>query len=415
MAEVAVIGAGAVGVACALACQEAGLATLLIDPAPVAASEAAASFGNAGGITVSAVVPMATPATLRAVPRMLRDPLAPLSVRWRDLPALAPWLARFALNARPRRLAQVHAALCALFAESGDAWRRLAQRVPCVSSHLHWDGILYAYRSEAALRGAAPAHAMRRAAGFGVRELDGAGVAARVPGLAPMRGGVLIPECGHLDDPAAVVRLMEARFRALGGARRVARVRGMAAAGEGVAIHLDDGTRLAAPQAVLAAGIRGGALARGAGLRLPLAAERGYHAMLPEPGITLPLQLMDGDGSYALTSMREGLRLAGTVELAAPDAPPDWRRAHILVEQARRLLPGLNAEGARVWMGCRPSLPDGLPAIGRAPRLPALVCALGHGHNGLTLAALTGEVVARLLRQRDPGLDLAPLDPARFA
>jgi D-amino-acid dehydrogenase len=116
--------------------------------------------------------------------------------------------------------------------------------------------------------------------------------------------------------------------------------------------------------------------------------------------------------------METGLRFAGTVELAGLEAPPDWRRARILLEQGRKMLPGLPAchpeERISVWMGHRPSLPDSLPVIGPSRATPDVIYAFGHCHVGMTSAPMTGKVIADLVAGRPPSIDIAPFAPGRF-
>jgi D-amino-acid dehydrogenase len=109
-----------------------------------------------------------------------------------------------------------------------------------------------------------------------------------------------------------------------------------------------------------------------------------------------------------------GLRLAGTVELAHRDAAPDWRRAHILLDKARRIVGDFSTEDMTVWMGNRPSLPDTVPIIGPAPQQPGLWFATGHGHLGLTLAATTAVLLVDMLQGRTPALDMQPYRLSRF-
>ena len=112
--------------------------------------------------------------------------------------------------------------------------------------------------------------------------------------------------------------------------------------------------------------------------------------------------------------MEGGLRIAGTVELASVDAPPDDRRADALLTKARRLFPTLRTKRYTRWMGHRPSLPDSLPVIGRSQGAPNAFFAFGHGHTGLTAAAPTGEIVADLVDGRAPFMDIAPFAADRF-
>jgi D-amino-acid dehydrogenase len=113
-----------------------------------------------------------------------------------------------------------------------------------------------------------------------------------------------------------------------------------------------------------------------------------------------------------------GLRLAGQVELAGLEAAPNWQRAEILLTFARKLYPSLPADlppdRVKLWMGHRPSTPDGLPCLGEATACPDIIHAFGHGHVGLTAAPMTARLVADLAAGRKPPFDLTPYSPKRF-
>jgi D-amino-acid dehydrogenase len=155
------------------------------------------------------------------------------------------------------------------------------------------------------------------------------------------------------------------------------------------------------------------------GDRIPLETERGYHLMIRDPEVMPRIPIADADGKFVTTPMALGLRFAGTVELAGLAAEPDWRRARILLEQGRRMLPGLAAEYSderiSMWMGHRPALPDSLPALGRSRATPDVIYAFGHGHIGMTAAPMTGRIVADLVGGRPAPIDIAPFAPGRFA
>ena len=150
-----------------------------------------------------------------------------------------------------------------------------------------------------------------------------------------------------------------------------------------------------------------------------LETERGYHLMIADPEVMPRIPTADADGKFVATPMATGLRFAGTVELAGLAAPPDWRRAHILLAQGRKMLPGLAAshpeERISVWMGHRPSLPDSLPVLGPSRTTPDVVYAFGHGHAGMTAAPMTGKVVADLVAGRLPSIDIASFAAGRFS
>jgi D-amino-acid dehydrogenase len=115
-----------------------------------------------------------------------------------------------------------------------------------------------------------------------------------------------------------------------------------------------------------------------------------------------------------MTPMEMGLRIGGAVELAGLDAPPDYARAKALLALGRQALPGLNVSNGKEWMGFRPSMPDSMPVIGRAPQQPSVFFAFGHGHLGLTESATTGRLIAQLVADEAPSIDVKPFRIDRF-
>jgi D-amino-acid dehydrogenase len=171
---------------------------------------------------------------------------------------------------------------------------------------------------------------------------------------------------------------------------------------------------IAADRVLVTAGVWSGALLRPLGYRVPIDTERGYHLMLPAPGITLTRPVVMAEGFFCVTPMTGGLRLAGTVELAGTKASMDPRRSDILFDLAAPYLPGLSRDGATRWMGFRPSFPDSRPAIGAAGRHRNLTYSFGHQHLGLTQAAVSARCIADLIAQRPPPVDLTPFSLGRF-
>jgi D-amino-acid dehydrogenase len=175
-----------------------------------------------------------------------------------------------------------------------------------------------------------------------------------------------------------------------------------------------DGKRRELDTVAICAGAWSKSLARDCGVDVPLETERGYHVMLPKPGVMPRMALSSGDHGFAITPMEHGLRLAGTVELAGLHKPPNMARADVLLRAAKEMFPGLNADGATTWMGHRPSMPDSLPVIARAPGNDRVFLGFGHGHLGLTFGAITGFLIADLIAGRPSRVDLEPFRADRF-
>jgi D-amino-acid dehydrogenase len=169
-----------------------------------------------------------------------------------------------------------------------------------------------------------------------------------------------------------------------------------------------------ADHVVVAAGAWSGRLLAPLGIRVPLETERGYHAMLFAPSVVPPMPISSKTRAFFMTPMEDGLRVAGTVEIAGLDAPPDERRARVLVDHARRLFPALRVGDVRYWMGFRPSTPDSLPILGPVAGRPGLYLAFGHGHFGMSGGPPSGRLLARVIMGRSPGLDPDPYRAQRF-
>jgi D-hydroxyproline dehydrogenase len=407
--DIAVIGAGVIGLACALRLAQEGHAVTLIDPADPGSG---ASFGNAGTIADYAVMPVGTPGVLRNLPSLLFDRASPLSIRRAAIPALAPWLLRFLWQSRPAAAERNARALATLLDGAAAQWQALASEV-AGTSLVQQRGCLYLYETEAARRGAEADLAFRQTLGITLEMIDADALAAMEPGLPPLPGGAaFFPKAIFLSDPGRMMaHISRAALRA--GVEPVrARIEALERVPVGVLLR-GPGFLRSFRRVVIAAGARSRPLAAMAGDRVPLDTERGYHVEwdMDAPPVTRP-SCPTTRGFY-LCPMEGRLRVAGTVELGGTEAPPSPHRVAKLVDGARALFPGLG-EPARDWMGLRPSIPDSLPVIGPSRGGADVIHAYGHGHIGLTLAPRTAAIVADLVAGRDPGLDLAPVLPGRF-
>jgi D-amino-acid dehydrogenase len=409
--RVAVIGAGVVGLACASYLQMQGHRVTLIDPG--AAGEGC-SFGNAGCFSRGSCVPLGLPGTWKHVPGWLLDPAGPLHIPLRYLPRIAPWLWRFQRATSMRRVDAIAAALHALLTVTLDKWRPLAARAG-VPELILQEGYGFAYESEAGFRGDALGREIRRRHGVVLDVLTGSAIREFDPALSPhLTHLVRLPEQGHCPNPLRLSRALAQRLRAGGAAFVTASARGFDVVNDKVTSVLTDNEAVETDAVVIAAGARSNALSSQLGADVPLETERGYHAMLASPALVPRAPVASGEGKYFVTPMEDGLRIAGSVELAGLDAPPGYARADVLLDKARRLLPGLQGDAVSRWMGHRPSLPDSLPVIGRAPRATNAWLAFGHGHVGLTAAAPTGEIIADLIAGRAPFMNIAPFAAERF-
>ncbi len=417
--HVVIVGAGAVGVISALEALRLGHRVTVLDPSP-AGSEAAASYGNAGWLSAHSVIPPATPGAWKSVPGYLLDPLGPLAVRWRYLPRLAPWLLRYLLSGWSEgRILETAKALRPLLVEAPSLHARLAEAAG-VGDLIERQGVLHAYPSRADFEADALAWRVRRTVGVSWQELSGDELRQREPTLSRAYDfALLVEESGRCRDPGAYVAALGAHAAAAGAEFVAARATGFRFDGDRLRAVLTEAGEIACDGAAVCAGARSRPLAVAAGDPVPLETERGYHVVVegleaPAPRFTV----MAMDRKMIVSPMEGGLRAAGLVEFAALDALPDWRRADVLLEHMRAVLPSLPtdlpADRIKRWLGNRPSMPDGRPCIGRSTVSANVVYAFGHGHVGLAASARTGRVVAQLIADLPVEIPLEPFDPRRF-
>ena len=394
--DIAVVGAGIVGVACALQLARQGRRVLLIDRQEPGMG---ASYGNAGHLATEQVFPIADLSILKRLPRMLLDPMGPLRLDWKYLPKAMPWFTRLLLNLRPAPFQRSVAGIRALNEGSLGAWQRLLGSIGR-SELFKEDGSLLVFERPESRQALQALQARMQQQNVAVDFWSAESVREAAPQLNPaLLGGLFFPRTGHFIDPYRVVCALFEAARASGVRFVQARVAGGQLHGNGVSLASDQGT-FQARQVLLSCGAHSAQLTAAlTGKHVPLDTERGYHLMLPQEQQRLPFAVTSLERKFIMTPMADGLRLAGTVEFAGLDAPPSMQRAWQLHRLSKGLFQQeLSVEGATPWMGFRPSLPDSLPVIDRVCDGRVLL-AFGHQHLGLTQAAVTAEWVGRMAEQ----------------
>jgi glycine/D-amino acid oxidase-like deaminating enzyme len=401
----AVVGAGIVGVCCAQQLQRDGHRVTLVD---YRRPGEGTSRGNAAVIAGGACEPIAMPGIVRRVPAMLADPLGPLAIRWSYLPRLAPWLLRFIAASRPDRVEHISKALRELSLRCVSAFKPLTESAR-ITDMIRDTGWLSVYKTEASFKLASDELALQRRRGVKLDVLTRDQVRQMEPSLAPIfERGVFIPENSMTVNNFRLVQRLAEDFVDRGGRLLREKVVDVALGPQGPRELVTEQGRHAIDGVVVAAGAWSRELTRKLGHKVPLDTERGYHVMLQDARVMPRMPIHIGDHGFVATPLEHGLRFAGTVELGGLQAPPNWNRANVLLQHGRMIFPGLNESGLDRWMGFRPSFPDSLPVISGSPKTPNAYFAFGHGHLGLSFAAITGKMIADLAGGRDSGFDVTP-------
>ena len=370
-----VIGAGIVGICCAAFLQRRGRRVVIVDRLPPGD---ATSFGNAGSLSWSSCVPIAVPGLLPQVPGWLLRRDGPLTIRWRYLPRLLPWLMRFVRAGNLERLEASSAAMAALHGPALDLHRMLARDagladLVCSTAYIH----VYS-RSRPNRADEIPWRFVTRH-GAQIEILDGEELRELEPHISDRYAqAVVVHDQGYAANPGRLVKGLARQVAADGGDIVQSEVRGFDVSGERVVAVRTEGDAIESGEVVIAAGAWSTRLTRMLGFDVPLEAERGYHVTLANPGVEVRHTIMETDRKFVATPMEMGLRFAGTVELAEVDAPPTT---------------GARRRSSRGHDACSPiCTPTRIPAGWAGARVCPTACRLSDPRPGSPMCSLPSDM-----------------------
>ena len=415
--NIAVIGAGIIGINCALELQSLGFQVTLIDKAGIGEG---CSKANAGHFATEQVFPLAEPSLLWAFPKLLLDPLGPVSLSASYLPKALPWFGQFIMNMLASKRAKNGIALKTLNKNAINYYQPLLKEANA-EALLSLKGSLLVFEksSDKTIK---RQFIQYKDAGVEVLLLDRQQTLLLEPNLNKnVRASLYFTDVGHSIDPFAIcTTLAELAFKK-GCKFHQGEVLHISHSNIGVSITTPKET-LQFDHIVVASGAWSNKLIEPLGYNLPIEAERGYSLDLPpckkEHQLTRPVA--SAERKFIMTPMKHGLRLAGTVEYAGLNKSANMKRADMLFRNAQHVLNVLpeyepdDAKPSQKWMGHRPSMPDSLPVIGQAPKHKNIYLALGHQHLGLTQGAITGKIIGQLISKKKTEIDIHPFCISRF-
>jgi glycine/D-amino acid oxidase-like deaminating enzyme len=417
--KVVVIGAGIVGVNCAVALQVQGHQVTLIDKLGIGEG---CSKGNAGHFATEQVFPLADPALLMQLPKMLLDPLGPVALSPKHFVNAIPWFLKFFSNMRSKKRAENSSALQALNKNAIEHYKPLLKAAN--SEHLLIsNGSLLVFENMA-YKDVSAMHAHYQQAGVVVELLNREQAIALEPNLHEnIKHALFFTQVGHSGDPFEICTVLADYGKSLGMEFKQLVVESINHFESSVVIN-NMHEQLCFDHCVVATGAYSKNLLKGLGYHLPIEAERGYSlsiSLTENESALLSRPVASVERKFIITPMDSILRLSGTVEYAGLEAKANNKRADMLLENAEFILSKLpqqtystDEKSKERWMGCRPSLPDSLPVICQAPQHKNIFFALGHQHLGLTQGAITGTLITQLISEQATDIDLAPFCISRF-
>jgi D-amino-acid dehydrogenase len=410
--NVAIIGAGIVGVSTAIWLQRAGHDVTLIDPAGPAGGT---SYGNAGLLASAATVPVPVPGIWARAPRMLLDPREPLFLKWGYLPRLAPWLMRYLGHATAAGVRKRAAAQLPLIADSLADHQALSEGADAARYVVPCDYI-YGYPDCAGFDADAFTWQVRRENGFSWDVMDADAFRAYDPAYKGAIGcAVRLPGHGRISDPGSYVKALASKAERQGARVLNAAVEAVVVENGALSGLRVGGETLRFDAAVVAGGAWSASLVAPLGVQVRMESERGYHIELWEPSVMPRAPVMVAAGKFVANPMEGRLRLAGIVEYGGLDAAPSRAPFKLLRRNIARVMPDLTWADSTEWMGHRPVIADSLPLIGEVPGCRGVFAGFGHDHLGLTAGPRTGYILSQLISGKRPNTDLAPYAPGRFS
>lgn len=411
--EILIIGGGVIGLSTAHYLAQSGHAVRVIERD--SSHRQSCSEGNAGMIVPSHFIPLAAPGVITQGLKWMFNPKSPFFLRPRLSPSLARWIWLFTKHSTKNHVANTQELLRDLSLESRRLHVELSEKenFPLVQK-----GLLMLCQSEAGLEEEAEVAELAHQLGLQAEVCD----STRLKELEPnttlkAKGGVWWPQDCHLS-PSKFITALRSSITKNGGEFITGEVTTLTSKdGKINSVITRDGKTHTAETVVLTGGIDTSDLTRQIGLTLPMQGGKGYSLTLPKPTANPQLCSLLKEGRVAVTPMGDTLRVAGTMEICGKDTSISKARLQGVIEAFCKFYPQYQPSDFQdldPWVGLRPCSPDGLPYLGRAPHQKNLIIATGHSMMGLSLAPVTGKLVADLINQNSPKINLSQLAPNRF-
>lgn len=412
--DILIIGGGAIGICCAHYLNSLGREVTLVEKGEIGSG---ASYGNAGLVIPGQSIPLAAPGVISKGLRWMMNPESPFYIKPQLNLDFLQWLWKFSRFCTPGHMELAVPILRDLQNTSMALFKGLAA-LEDIDLGFKQKGVLDAYLgNEEFENGKETAHQLRK---FGLENqiLDAAGIGDLMRGIRTNAvGGVYYTTDAHLD-PATFVRRL-AQYAGNRGTQICADTEVIGIQKSGPRITAVQTTRgiVKADQIVLAGGAWSPRIVSDLNLKLHVQAAKGYSITYKRPAGFPDIPFILVEAKVAITPMDDILRFAGTLELAGLDQTINRRRVKAILKSVPRYLPDFNIQNlelVEIWRGLRPCTPDGLPYIGRPVNYDNLIIATGHAMKGISLAPVTGKLVAQLAAREKPDMDLSGLNIERF-
>ncbi len=410
--SITIIGSGIIGICCALKLQSEGHQVLLIDKdEPVSGC----SFGNAGHFATEQIFPLANKEILKQLPKILFNPNGPLTIKSNYIHKITPWMIRFLLATRNKTFNKGTQALRNLNEAAMSAYKPLLKMAK-VDNLIEDKGYLLAFEGNNAEKLARKESQTLAPYDIKNQMLNSNEIHELEPLLRNCQAALYFPDISHTTDPYKLAMGLFNHFVSIGGVFEKHEITDLHSNSDQTIDLLANTQTIKTEILLIAAGAFSQKLLAKLSIKTPLDTERGYHLMVNQSNL-LNRPVAFAQRKFIITPMSSCTRLAGTVEFAGLENKPNWNRADMLLDHAQHFLKPLqdsDKQDSQKWMGFRPSLPDSLPVIDQCQHNKNLFFCFGHQHLGLTQAAISAELMADLINDRQTAFDISPYSIQRF-
>ena len=409
MKNIAVIGSGIIGICTAFFLQKSGFKVTIFDKQSPGSMT---SFGHACTFADYANVPINSPSVYKDIPKMLLRSDGPLAVDFSYVIKNLPWAFKFLKNCRKEKVNEIASSLATILHHSRLSYDYIFKEVQ-VSQYIKNEENIYIYESRKAYEDAKYSTILREKNNIKVKELSKKDIYDLEPNLAQVYyAGQLFVGSRHTTNPLAISKKIFENFLLKDGKYINQNVRNIIQKEKTIEVFTED-QNIEFDQIVVCAGAWSNYIANMIGEDFPLDTERGYHVLFESDKNIINRPVGWSQSGFYLIQIEDGIRAAGTVEIAGLKKPPNTNRLKMIEREARKILPQLKNVKS-TWMGNRPTLPDSLPIIGKSNKNENVLYAFGHQHIGWTLAAVTGKAINELIKGSQPNFNISYFSPERF-
>lgn len=409
MKKIAVVGAGIVGICTSYFLQQSGFKVTLLDKEEPGTMT---SYGHACTFADYANIPVNNPDLFTQIPKILLTKNGPLAVDLFYIIKNLPWAIKFLQNCKKNKVEEIALSLSNLLHHSRLSYDHIFKDVK-VDEYIKNEENIYIYDSKKSFERSLYANYLRERNNIITQKLNKKDIKELEPNLASVYySGYLFKGSRHTTNPLKISEKIFESFIQGGGSFINRDVQNIKNLDNAIEIKIEE-EKIVFDKVVICAGAWSKSLANMIGDDFPLDTERGYHVLFDIDKQLINRPIGWSQSGFYLVQMQDGIRAAGTVEIAGLNKPPNQKRIDMIERQARMILPQLGKIKS-TWMGRRPTLPDAKPVIGNSQINKNIVYAFGHQHIGWTLAAVTGKVVNELVKGSKPNFDISAFSPNRF-